>query len=87
MYLGHPPKRFGIAWIHDGKVSGLKELVDESHLSQAQAQKLIRALGAAYEHASDAPRYSAELAGKKVVVIPSRGLGQEVHEIIEGAIH
>jgi len=87
VYLGRPPKRFGIAWIHDGKLSGLKELVDESHLSQAEAQKLIRALGAASEHASDAPRYSAELAGKKVVVIPSRGLGQEVHKIIEGAIH
>lgn len=28
-----------------------------------------------------------EELGKKVVVIPSRGLGQEVHEIIEGAIH
>ena len=87
VYLGKPPKRFGIAWIHDGKLSGLKELVEESHLSQAEAQKLIVALGDAYEHASDAPRYSAELAGKKVVVIPSRGLGQEVHEIIEGAIH
>jgi hypothetical protein len=78
VYLGKPPKRFGIAWIHDGKLSGLKELVEESHLSQAEAQKLIVALGDAYEQ---------ELAGKKVVVIPSRGLGQEVHEIIEGAIH
>lgn len=87
VYLGKPPKRFGIAWIHDGKLSGLKELVDESHLSQADAQKLIVALGKAYEHASDEPRYSAELAGKKVVVIPSPGLGQEVHEIIERAIH
>ncbi|MCO4813040.1 MAG: hypothetical protein KC572_15675 [Gammaproteobacteria bacterium] len=87
VYLGRPPKRFGIAWIHDGKLSGLKELVDDSHLSQAEAQKLIRALGTAYEHASDAPRYSAELAGKKVVVIPSRGLGEEVQEILEGAIH
>ena len=87
VYLGHPPKRFGIAWIHDGKLDGLKELVDGNHLSQADAQKMIGALGTAYEHASDAPRYSAELAGKKVVVIPSRELGQEVHEIIEGALH
>jgi len=87
VYLGRPPKRFGIAWIHDGKVDGLKELVDESQLSQAEVQKMIRALGAAYEHASDAPRYSAELAGKKVVVIPSRGLGREVHAIMDTAIH
>jgi hypothetical protein len=48
---------------------------------------MIVALGAAYENASDAPRFSAELAGKKVVVIPSRKLGQEVHEIMERAIH
>jgi hypothetical protein len=87
VYLGHPPKRFGIAWIHDGKLDGLKELVDGNHLSQADAQKMVGALSEAYEHASDAPRYSAELAGKKVVVIPSRELGQEVHEIMEGAIH
>ena len=87
VYLGKPPKRFGIAWLHDGKVDGLKELVDQHKLSQSQVQKLIGALGAAYEHASDAPRYSAEVAGKQVTVIPYRGLGKEVHQIIEGAIH
>ena len=87
VYLGKPPKRFGIAWIHDGKMDGLKEIVEENELSQADAQKMIRSLGTAYEHASDAPRYSAELAGKKVVVIPSEKLGQEVHQIMERAIH
>jgi hypothetical protein len=50
-------------------------------------QTLVVALGDAYEHASDAPRYSTEVAGRTVTVIPSRGLGKEVHEIIEGAIH
>ena len=87
VYLGKPPKRFGIAWLHDGKVDGLNELVQEYKLSQLQVQKMIGALSAAYEHASDAPRYSAEVAGKQVTVIPSRGLGKEVHQIIEGAIH
>jgi hypothetical protein len=87
VYMGKPPKRFGIAWLHDGKVDGLNELVDQHKLSQSQVQKLIGALGAAYEHARDAPRYSAEVAGKQVTVIPSRGLGKEVHQIIEGAIH
>ncbi len=87
VYMGKPPKRFGIAWLHDGKVDGLNELVDQHKLSQSQVQKLIGALSAAYEHARDAPRYSAEVAGKQVTVIPSRGLGKEVHQIIEGAIH
>lgn len=87
VYLGKPPKRFGIAWLHDGKVDGLNELVDEHKLSQPQVQKLIGELSAAYEHASEAPRYSTEVGGKQVTVIPSRGLGKEVHQIIEGAIH
>jgi hypothetical protein len=87
VYLGKPPKRFGIAWLHDGKVDGLNELVDQHKLSQSQVQKLVSALGAAYEHASEAPRYSTEVAGKQITVIPSRGLGKEVHQIIEGAIH
>ena len=87
VYLGKPPKRFGIAWLHDGKVDGLNDLVDEHKLSQSQVQGLIGALSAAYEHASDAPRYSTEVGGKQITVIPSRGLGKEVHEIMEGAIH
>ena len=47
VYLGKPPKRFGIAWLHDGKVDGLNELVEEYKLSQLQVQKLIGALSAA----------------------------------------
>ena len=87
VYLGKPPKHFGIAWLHEGKVDGLKELVDQHRLSQSQVQTLVGALGDAYEHASDAPRYSTEVAGRRVTVIPSGGLGKEVHEIIEGSIH
>lgn len=87
VFLGKPPKRFGIAWIHDGKVSGLKELADEHKLSQMAVAKLIGELGHAYEHASDAPRFSADLGGKQAVVIPSKDLEQEVRQIIEGAIH
>ncbi|WP_210544117.1 hypothetical protein [Rhodoferax sp. PAMC 29310] len=29
VFLGKPPKSFGIAWIHDGKVTGLKEFAEE----------------------------------------------------------
>jgi hypothetical protein len=47
VYLGKPPKRFGIAWIHDGKMDGLKEIVEENKLSQADTQKMISSLGTA----------------------------------------
>ena len=41
VFLGKPPKKFGIAWIHDGKVTGLKEFAEEHHLSQLEIGKLI----------------------------------------------
>ena len=75
-----------LAWLHDGKVDGLNELVQEYKLSQLQVQQLIGALSAAYEHASDAPRYSAKVAGKEVTVIPPRGLRKEVHQIIDRVV-
>ncbi|MBK5104323.1 MAG: hypothetical protein JJE42_08750 [Burkholderiales bacterium] len=87
VFLGKPPKSFGIAWIHDGKVSSLKELAEENKLSQIQVGKLIGKLGQAYEHASETPRFSTEVCGKQAVVTPSKGLEQEVRQIIEGAIH
>lgn len=86
VFLGKPPKRFGIAWIHDGKVSSLKELATENKLSQIEVGSLISKLGVAYEHAGETPRYSTALASKQAVVIPSAGLEQEVRQIIQGAI-
>ena len=82
VFLGTPPTHFGIAWIHDGKVTGLKEFAEEHHLSQVEVGKLIVRLGEAYQHASQVPRYSAEFGGKQMVVIPSRGLEQEMHHIM-----
>lgn len=87
VFLGKPPKSFGIAWIHDGKVTGLKEFAEEHQMSQAEVGKLIVRLGEAYQHASEAPRFSAEIGGKQMVIIPSKGLEQEMHQIMANTLH
>ena len=87
VYLGKPPKSFGVAWLHDGKVTGLKEFAEEHHLSQLEIGKLIVRLGEAYQHASETPRYSAEFGGKQMVIIPSKALEQEVHQIMSDTLH
>jgi hypothetical protein len=87
VFLGKPPKNFGMAWIHDGKVTGLKEFAEEHHLSQVEVGKLIVRLGEAYQHASETPRYSTEVGGKQMVVIPSKGLEQEMHQIMANTLH
>lgn len=83
VFLGKPPKRFGIAWLHDGKVVGVKEMVAEGHLSQADAGRMISEIGDAYQAAGNAPRYVAEIGGREVVVISSDDLEHRVHEIVE----
>ncbi|MGE0351063.1 hypothetical protein [Hydrogenophaga sp.] len=87
VFLGKPPENFGLAWIHDGKVSSLKDLMQEHHLSQGQVERLLDRLGSAYQHASETPRYSAEFGGKQMVVIPSKDLEQEMHQIMSNTLH
>ncbi|MFW5331420.1 hypothetical protein [Hydrogenophaga sp. ZJX-1] len=87
VFLGKPPRNFGVAWIHDGKVTGLKEFAEEHHLTQVEVGKMIVRLGEAYQHASETPRYSAEFGGKQMVVIPSQGLEQEMHQIMANTLH
>ena len=87
VFLGKPPKNFGIAWIHDGKVTGLKEFAEEHHLTQVEVGKMIVRLGEAYQHASETPRYSAEFGGKQMVVIPSKLLENDMHQIMANTLH
>lgn len=87
VFLGKPPKKFGIAWIHEGKVSGLKELMDDHNLSQSTAVAMVEKMGQAYTHAVETPRFSAELGNKKAVVIASSELEKELRQIMETTIH
>jgi hypothetical protein len=48
---------------------------------------LVVRLGEAYQHASEAPRYSAEFGGKQMVIIPSKELEQEMHQIMANTLH
>ncbi len=87
VFLGKPPKRFGIAWIHDGNVMSLKEMIEENHLTPAAVERLIDELREAYTHASDAQRYTTHIGEKDVVVTPSKGLEHEVHDILQAQLH
>ena len=87
VFLGKPPKKFGIAWIHEGKVSGLKELVDDHNLSQGAAANMVEKMGQAYANATETPRFTADLGNKKAVVIASSDLEKELRQIMENTIH
>lgn len=82
VFVGKPPKTFGIVWFHDGAESNFKKLMQEKGLSAAQVQDLSDALRQAYARTEAEPRYSYELAGRTVTVTPSPTLQQDVAQII-----
>jgi len=76
-----------LAWIHDGKVSGLNTLVEEHGLKPLEMEKVVKQLREAYERNSDVSRFSTTVQDRDVVITPSAKLEKEVHEIIEKVVH
>ena len=87
VFVGKPPKKFGLAWIHDGKVSGLNTLIEEHGLTAADVEKIIDELREAYKRHSEEEHYCAQVEKRTVVVTPSPKLEQEVHGIIDKITH
>jgi len=87
VFIGKPPKKFGLAWIHDGKVSGLNTLVEEHGLKPLEVEKVVDQLRDAYERNAEVSRYCTTVQDRDVVVTPSEKLEREVHEIIDKVVH
>ena len=85
VFIGKPPKNFGMAWIEKGKVYTFKTLAEEKAVPQQQITKMVDALADAYKRSDSESRYSAELGDKIVTVTPSQNLAREVKDIIGNA--
>jgi hypothetical protein len=87
VFIGKPPKRFGLAWIHDGKISGLNTLVEEHGLKPLEVENVLDQLRDTYERNADVSRFCTTVQDRNVVVTPSTELEREVHEIIDKVVH
>jgi hypothetical protein len=87
VFIGKPPKNFGLAWIHDGEISGLNTLVEEHGLQPKEVQKVVEELRVAYERNADVNRFCAKVQDRDMVVTPSAKLEHEVHDIIDKVVH
>lgn len=82
VFIGKPPKKFGVAMIEDGAVQSFIAAAKEKGLEPAKIQMLNDQLREAYLHNMDAQRFKTSVAGKEVVVTPCVQLDQEVREIL-----
>jgi len=83
VFIGKPPKKFGVAMIEEGKVQSFIAAAKEKGLDQAKIQSLNEQLRDAYMHNVDAQRYKTNVAGKEIVVTPCTQLHQEVRQIMQ----
>jgi hypothetical protein len=85
VFIGKPPKTFGLAWIHDGQISNLAALAQERKINPIKRERIDDALRNAYKNSQSEQRYTLEFGEQSIVVTPSQSLEQEVHEVIESA--
>ena len=87
VFVGKPPKKFGIAWIEHGeKIVNFKSLVDEKGLTQDNLQPLSEKLRKAYLSHQDKPRYVTKISDREVVVIPSASLVKNLKGVVEQTV-
>jgi hypothetical protein len=87
VFVGKPPKKFGLAWIEDGdKIVNFKSLVDEKGLSPAGLHRLSEELKDAYIAHQDKPRYVTKISDREIVVIPSRSLLNHLKGVVEQTV-
>ena len=87
IFLGKPPKKFGIAWIEDGdKIINFKSLLDEKGLSPENLQHLSEELRKAYIAHQDKPRYVTKISDREVMVIPSTSLVNNLKGVVEQTV-
>ena len=85
VFIGKPPKRFGLAWIEGHEVKNLKSLAEEKKIGADRMTRIVEELREAYIHSDTETRFDTELGGKHVLVAPSPKLEHEVEEIIHRA--
>jgi len=86
VFIGKPPDAFGLAWIHDGKLSNFKTLAKKHNVKEARLQRLSEHLREAYVRSKDAERFAYTLGERTLVVTPSTELEDEVHKFIDEVI-
>jgi hypothetical protein len=82
VFIGKPPKKFGVAVIEGGAVQSFVAAAKEKGLEPVKIQKLNEQFRDAYIQNQDAQRYKASIAGKEIVVTPCTELAREVSQIM-----
>ncbi len=87
IFIGKPPKDFGVAWIEGSKLHNFKTLVEEDGVNPQELPRISENLRKAYEQNQDDARYTTRIGKKDIVVTPSDEFMAQIREILHPADH
>lgn len=87
VFIGKPPKDFGVAWIEGDKLHSLKALIEEQGGDPALLKEISENLRKVYEANLEDARYTAKIGRKNIVVTPSDRFRNQVNDVIRNATH
>jgi hypothetical protein len=83
VYVGKPPKQFGVVWYENGEEQSFMTVMKKHGLTQLQIQTLSDELRDVYTAHQDQPRYSYPLKSQELVVTPDESLARDVERVID----
>jgi hypothetical protein len=85
VYIGAPPETFGVVWFEGSEEHNFKTLMKAKNLSDRQMKTISGHLGEAWTKHKAEPRFEHVIGGKRVVVIGSAAMEQDLQKIIHEA--
>lgn len=85
VYVGKPPKTFGVVWYKDGEEHNFMSFMKQHGLSPARVEQLSEELRTIYAAHQDEPRYAYSVKGENVVVAPVPSLAGKIERVIAEA--
>jgi len=83
VYVGKPPKKFGVVWYENGEEHSFMTVMKKHGLTALQMQQLSDELRDIYSAHQDQPRYVYPLKQQEIVVTPDESLARDVERVIE----
>ena len=85
VFIGKPPKMFGLAWVEGDAVRDFKTLGKEKGLTSLDLKPVMDKIKVAYESNPPDERYALQIGGREILVAPAGGLASAVEEAIQAA--
>jgi hypothetical protein len=85
VFIGKPPKQFGMAWVSGGEIGDFKKLGKEKGMTSLDLKPVMDKIKAAYENNPPPDRFSLKVGDRDLTVAPAGALAGEVEKLVQSA--